>query len=122
MDRSITVTHEKSRAEDRANFTVNKVEIVVDFEDPKRNGVCSGINQFSLKIELNGKLINWLFDLSRITMDSSTDPLTGADKLKVTYVPSLDDLNLTGSNTVKVDINDNVNNHMDQVVKSFQIK
>jgi hypothetical protein len=122
MDRSITVTHEKSRAEDRANFTVNKVEIVADFEDPKTNGVCSGLNPFSLKIELNGKLIDFFSSLSRLTMESSKDPLTGAEKLKVTYVPALDELNLTGSNTAKVDINDNVNNQMDQVVKSFQIK
>lgn len=42
-------------------------------------------------------------------------------KLKVTYVPSCSELNLPGSNTVKVDIDDMVSNHMDQVVKMFQL-
>lgn len=96
------------------------MEIVVDLEDQEVNGVRSGLKQDALKFDLNGYVI----PTSNLTLQPTTTMIDGEEittKLKVIYVPSCNELNLPGSNTVKVDIDDMVDNHMDQVVKTFQL-
>ena len=101
-------------------MSVLKVEIVVDLEDQEVNGVRSGLKQDTLRFELNGNVI----PNSNLTLQPTTETVDGElilTRLKVTYEPSYSELNLSGSNTVKVDIDDVVNNHMDQVVNVFQL-
>jgi hypothetical protein len=42
--------------------------------------------------------------------------------IKVSYKPSYSELYLSGDNTVKIDIDDMVGNHMDQRVHTFQLQ
>ncbi len=105
---------------DTARLTVVEVDIVVDLEDQDVNGVRSGLNQDSLNFRLNGSTI----PASSLTLEPTTVTVDGEQittKLKVSYVPSCDELNLSGSNTVTVDIDDMVDNHMDQITTSFQL-
>lgn len=105
---------------DRLKMTVVKVEIVVDLEDPMTNNVRSGLKQDTLKFDLNGNVIsNSNLTLQPTTVTVDDEQIT--TKLKIIYVPSCNELNLPGSNTVKVDIDDMVDNHMDQVVNVFQL-
>jgi hypothetical protein len=120
-DKTITVTHENSGAKDMAKFTVLEVEIVVELEDLVRNSVCSGLKEDTLKFELNGNII----DREKLTLIPTTNMVAGTmvlTALKVSYAPSFSEINLTGSNTVKFDIDDAVDNHMDQVEKTFKIQ
>jgi hypothetical protein len=101
-----------------SSITVLKVDIVVDLEDQEVNGVRSGLKQDTLRFDLNGNMI----PASNLTLQPTTVTVDGEQittNLKVTYLPSCSELNLPGSNTVKVDIDDMVNNHMDQVVNTF---
>ena len=85
--------------------TVLKVEIVVDLEDQEVNGARSGLKQDTLRFDLNGNMI----PASNLTLQSTTVTVDGeqiTSNLKVTYVPLCSELNLPGSNTVKVDIDD----------------
>ncbi len=105
----------------KAMLYVVKAEIVVELEDVVRNSVCSGLKVDTLKFELNGNLI----DREKLTLQSTMDMVAGENvmtKLKVTYMPSGYEINLIGSNMVKIDIDDAVDNHMDQVEKNFQIQ
>jgi hypothetical protein len=97
-----------------------KVDIVVDLEDQEVNGVRSGLKEDSLKFELNGTTIPY----SSLTLQPTMETVDGdqiTTKLKVTYTPLCSELNLPGSNTVKVDIDDRVDNHMDQITISFKL-
>jgi hypothetical protein len=122
MDRSITVTHEKSRAEDRANFTVKKVKIVVDLDDPIiPNTKNSGLDLETLKFVLNGNQIdNKKLNVFRIKTDSF-EHFEIIDTVVVQYVPAASELVFNGENTVSVDIKDKAGNVMKQEVKPFKV-
>ena len=117
----IDAVHQESGACDKAKYTILKVEIVVDLEDQEVNGVRSGLKEDSLMFELNGCAIsNSYFKLHRSTETIDGELIT--TKLRVTYVPSCNELNLPGLNTVKVYIDDMVDNHLDQLVDTFQLQ
>ncbi|HOW96854.1 MAG TPA: hypothetical protein P5567_06835 [Kiritimatiellia bacterium] len=116
----IDAVHPESGACDKAKYTVLKVEIVVELEDQEVNGVRSGLKQDTLKFDFNDNVIH----TSHLTLQPTTATVDGEQittKLRVFYVPSCNELNLPGSNTVKVDIDDMVDNHIDQVVNTFQL-
>lgn len=115
-----TPSNPKTYFRSTLSVTVLKVDIAVDLEDQEVNGVRSGLKQDTLKFDLNGNVI----PNSSLTLIPTTVMVDGeviTNKLKVTYVPSLSELNRPGSNTVKVDIDDMVENHMDQLVNTFQL-
>ncbi len=101
------------------NCNVYKIEIVVEIEDPKPNGVRSGLNLETIKFILNGNQI----DNDKLTIKvEESEWLDGPIecKVKVYYAPSLDELVVSPLvNQVTVDIEDNVKNVMDQQVKTF---
>lgn len=91
--------------------------ITVNLTDPLVNGVRSGLDVDTLRFELNGNVIDHSNLTILPTYDSiETDILTD---LTVKYVPLSSELNLLGTNTVKVDIDDMVDNHMDQIELTF---
>ena len=96
-------------------FTVLRPEIEVSISEPVTNNVRSGLDLGTLRFELNGTVIQ----TSNLSIDSSYtgDLLTCLD---IQYIPLSAEL-VSGTNTVKVDIDDNVDNHMDQLVETFYL-
>lgn len=104
--------------------SVQNVQIIVVIEDPKVNDVCSGLNQYtgSLVFELNGTVIpNSNLSLQQTYEYDDGDPNPILTNLQITYCPSASELIIPGENVVKIDIDDIVDNHMDQVVQTFQL-
>jgi hypothetical protein len=98
-------------------ITAVKVDINVDISDSIVNSICSGLDESTLRFELNGTVINnALLTIGRIYQ------LVGGEnilkELHISYVPLASQL-IPGTNTVKVDIDDMVDNHMNQVIKTF---
>jgi hypothetical protein len=94
--------------------------INIDIEDPKVNDVRSGLNESTLVVTLNGNTIS----KQRLTLTRTYETIDGEQvlvKLHVLYVPATSELRTSGNNTVTVDIDDMVENHMEQVTATFQI-
>jgi hypothetical protein len=100
------------------------VMIAVELEDPEptpTNTVRTGLNENTLKFELNGKRIpKTELTLLKLTERVGSDNIVTS--IKVSYKPSYSELYLSGDNTVKIDIDDMVGNHMDQRVHTFQLQ
>jgi len=97
-----------------------KVDLNVTLEDEEVNGVRSGLDEDTLVFDLNGNVI----PKSALTLTRTTETVDGVDittELNVEYTPSCDELVVPGSNTLKVDIDDNVDNHMDQISETFSV-
>ena len=100
------------------NVTVVEVDLAIEVEDPKINNVRSGLNVGTLQIKLNGTAIsNPSIQTTYETIDGEQVPV----KLNISYTPTCSELVFPGTNTVTVDIDDRVNNHMEQVTDTFQL-
>jgi len=104
--------------------TIKVVQPVIKacLKDTRVGGVSSGLNESSLVFKLN----NVVIDKARLKLDyTPTDGIITTDsplvQLDVTFTPSCGEYNLTETNTVTVNINDNVSNAMDTLQETFQI-
>lgn len=94
-----------------------KVSLAIEVEDPKINGVRSGLDLSTLQIKLNGTSVAGSTSITYETIDDEQVPV----KLNISYTPTLSQLIVPGTNTVTVDIDDRVSNHMDRVINTFQL-
>jgi hypothetical protein len=102
------------------NFTTysTDVPITVELEDPKVNGVRSGLDESSLWFSLNQERI----PNSELTLERTLEEVDGEQilaKLKVTYIPPRVKLIVPGTNTVQIIIYDMVMNLMEPVLTTF---
>jgi len=96
------------------------VTIQLELQDPIVNGVCSGLDESTLRVVLNGRDVPHT-DLTLERTWATIDDSEVLTRLKITYKPNRDKLR-PGRNTVTADIQDKVKNPMDQIAtKSFTL-
>jgi hypothetical protein len=103
-----------------ATVDVLKIEIVAQLQDQEVNGVRSGLDVSSLTVLLNGNEI----PAGRLTLEPTTATVDGQEivtDLEVRFLPWCQELNMGSQNTVTVDIDDNVLNHMTQLAETFSV-
>jgi hypothetical protein len=102
------------------DVTVVEVELQATLEDQEVNGVRSGLDETTLVFQLNGTAIpNASLSLTKTT--ETIDGVTVLTKLIIEYSPSCSELLIPGTNTVQVDIDDMVENHMTPLYTTFDV-
>jgi hypothetical protein len=119
VDLKFLINSAEETCRERLVLKAVQVNITVNLEDPQVNGVRSGLDESTLRFELNGVVI----PNSSLTIGRTYELIDGENVLtnmSISYHPSGSELTF-GTNTVKVDIDDMVDNHMPQLVQTFEI-
>lgn len=119
FDKVTNVTSYKT-ASDSITLVAQDKAIVIDIVENKINNVRSGLDIDTLKVKINGTD----FTGSDLILQTVYDPILVdgvqiLSNLKVICRLCCYNLNYTGGNTVTVDIDDMVDNHMPQKTKAF---
>lgn len=120
LEDKVAHTTSYKTASDSMTLVAKDMAIIIAIEEKNPNGVRSGLDKDTLKVKINDTDVAG----SDLTLEATYDPVLVdgvkiLTNLKVICLLCCRDLYYTGDNTVTVDIDDMVDNHMPQKQETF---